>query len=98
MADGLSLEKLRIADRLEALERTMSNYTAVNEFKMSQHTEMLEKLNKIIVGNGVKGLAESVRNLEKTDERRAKHTFVFYTAIVAGFGEWIREVLVHWNK
>lgn len=83
-SDNLSLEKLRIAERLQALETVLSNYTAVNELKMKQNSEMLDKLNHIIVGNGTPGLSEKVRVLEDSDKSRKIHVKIIYTAIVAG--------------
>lgn len=62
--NSLDLEKQRIGDRLEALERTVSNYMSITELRMKNQEVTLEKLNHIIVGNGNPGIAEKVRKLE----------------------------------
>lgn len=85
MSDGLSLEKLRIADRLTSLETTISTYMATSEIRIKSQQENINKLNYIIIGNGEEGLSDKVRSLQKVEVRRSKHYTVFYGAVIVAF-------------
>lgn len=66
MPEQLTLEKLKIHERLTVLETRFDTL----EQKI---TENIEKLNHIIIGNGKPGLSESVRELQKRESDREKY-------------------------
>lgn len=75
MSDGLTLEKLEIADRLTKLETKFDIFIKAT-------TENNEKLNHIIIGNGEKGIAEKVRNLEESEKKRKDYLNATWVAII----------------
>lgn len=98
MINGLTLEKQRIGDRLESLEKSFSTYMAINELVSKQNKDMIEKLNEIIVGNGKEGIAETVRNLKRMEDNRRKHYFAFYVGIIGTICEGIYRTITQWGK
>lgn len=63
MPEQLTLEKLKISERLTVLETKFESL----ETKIESN---IEKLNYIIIGNGTPGLSEKVRELQHKEERR----------------------------
>lgn len=94
MSDGLTLEKQRIAERLQSLESSFNVFTETYALTNKQNSEMINKLNHIIIGNGERGLAEKVRGLEDIEQQRKKHNFYIWCAIIGTFvtsaGKWIQ--------
>lgn len=82
MSDGLTLEKMKVVERLNALESKLD--ILITELKISNESrdKNIDKLNHIIIGNGEKGLAERVRNLEEDEAKRKDYLRITWVAII----------------
>lgn len=82
MSDGLTLEKAKVVERLNAVETKLDVLIAELHIKNNNIRENVEKLNHIIIGNGEKGLSEKVRNLEEAEAKRKDYLKVTWVAII----------------
>lgn len=82
MSDGLTLEKMKVVERLNALESKLD--ILITELKISNESrdENIDRLNHIIIGNGEKGVAERVRNLEEDESKRKDYLRITWVAII----------------
>ena len=76
MPEQLTLEKLKISERLTVLETKFENL----EKKIDEN---IEKLNHIIIGNGTPGLAEKVRELQAKEKKREGIVNLIIAAVVS---------------
>lgn len=94
MDKEFNLEKQRIGDRLQSLEKSFTVFTETYTLINKQNSDIIHKLNYIIIGNGEKGLAEKVRRLEEFEDKRKKQNLILWTAIIGTFissaGKWIQ--------
>lgn len=63
MSESLTLEKIKIAERLSALETTLKIF-------IEKTDKNSDKMNHIILGNGSPGLIDRVRVLETSEDGR----------------------------
>lgn len=82
MSDGLTLEKAKVVERLNAVETKLDVLIAELHIKNNNVRENIEKLNHIIIGNGEKGLTEKVRNLEDIETKRRDYSKAIWGSIV----------------
>lgn len=82
MSDGLTLEKMKVVERLNSLESKFDVLIAELKIKNENMESNVDKLNHIILGNGQKGIAERVRNLEDSENKRQKVVSVFGASII----------------
>lgn len=82
MSDGLSLEKLKIREDLNEVKTELSVLTKEIRLKNELAEKNIEKLNHIIIGNGMKGLSEKVRNLEENESKRTYYLNAVFIAII----------------
>lgn len=82
MSDGLTLEKMKVVERLNSLESKLD--ILITELKISNDSrdKNIDRLNHIIIGNGEKGLAERVRNLEEDETKRKDYLRITWVAII----------------
>ena len=82
MSDGLTLEKMKVVERLNALESKLD--ILITELKIGNdgRDKNIDKLNHIIIGNGEKGVAERVRNLEEDEAKRKDYLRMTWVAII----------------
>lgn len=103
MANDLTLEKMRIGERLVSIEATLKAQMELEAIRNKHFEEFnkrilenVDKLNYIIIGNGTKGIAETVRILEESEEKRKKHLTFIYTGIGGAWLAGIGNKLIEW--
>lgn len=74
---------MKVVERLNSLENKFDVLIAELKLGNSSRDANIEKLNHIIIGNGSKGVAERVRNLEDLEEKRKFYHKTSWGAIVA---------------
>lgn len=83
MGDGLTLEKMKVVERLNSLETKVDVLIGKLEVSNKDRDENIKLLSHIIVGNGEKGVAERVRNLEESENKRKKFSNAAWLAIIS---------------
>lgn len=70
MSDELYLEKLKIAERLQAVESTLITHTTKMDAWMEKTQKLLDKHSEEIWGNGHPGLKTTVDRLNQLEDGR----------------------------
>lgn len=91
MSDDLSLEKLKIAERLSALEISFKEDLVEKRMVREKLTEAIltlttttKKLDEILRGDGENntGVVSRLRSLEDAEKKRASHINVVWASII----------------
>ena len=83
MKEDLYLEKMKIAERLQALETTLVSHTAQMSLWTKKTEDLLNKHSEEIWGNGKPGLKTEVDRLIQVEEGR-KWLFRVVVGAIAG--------------
>jgi hypothetical protein len=80
MSEDLTLEKLKVDDRLRSVELQLGKLCSHIESEQGNHTrimndfnDMIKKLNTIVIGNGKIGIIGRLDILEKGEQERKGH-------------------------
>jgi len=93
MSDGLTLEKSKVVERLSSLEskvdvlvERVENHKNSVEESNNLMRENIEKINKILLGDGgdFDGVVHHVKLLSKHHEEKKKHIWALWAAMIAG--------------
>lgn len=97
MSDGLSLEKLKIAERLTALEEQAKGHNALLKLHndnliiiLQTHAEDIKNLKHTVHGNGSIGLNERVRAVEAL----IKQVRVIWVACLVFTANLVKDVFI----
>lgn len=78
MGDELTLEKLKIDERLRRVEESQTTLCADAKHMKVQ----IDAIYKIMVGNGKVGLITQVDRLDQDKKRQEKHVFAIWVAVI----------------
>jgi hypothetical protein len=78
--DDLSLEKLKISERLASLETSVEMFLQENTREHNEIKLLLKKYDENIFGNGKPGLTTKVAKLEDSADNRRNMLIVLFTA------------------
>lgn len=80
MDEGLTLEKLKVSERLVSVENCVKHLVELHERDTAHVQVLLAKHNETLYGNGKEGITTRLKSLEDSAESRRFHIRMLWTA------------------